>query len=66
VIGQAAARPGTTAVRVSVYAVCGGTRRADPAVEVEVVPTRGTWMFANFIHAAPASDLLTQLGHLHA
>lgn len=68
VVGDAAAAaaPPPPAVRVPVYAVCGGKRGADPAAIVEVVPRAGGWAVANVHYTGPPDDLLSLLDRLHS
>jgi hypothetical protein len=69
VVGDAAAAPPPAppaAVRVPVYAVCGGKRGADPAAIVEVVQQAGGWAVANVHYAGPPDDLLSRLARLRS
>ena len=69
VVGDAAgaAPPPPAAVRVPVYAVCGGKRGADPAAIVEVVQQAGGWAVANVHYAGPPDDdLLSRLARLRS
>ena len=68
VVGDAAgAAPAPAAVRVPVYAVCGGKRGADPAAIVEVVQQAGGWAVANVHDAGPPDDdLLSRLARLRS
>ena len=62
--GVAAASAGGR-VRVSVHAVCGGTRRPEAGVTAEVAPAGRSWQFVNFYYGPPAGDLVTLLRRLH-